>query len=83
MTDSLTEYAYDASLAGLSYSFSSHATGLFVTMNGYNDKMPVLVQQVLEKGKGLIVDPERLAVIKEEVSYRALSMWCTSSSGVC
>jgi hypothetical protein len=36
-------------------------------MNGYNDKMPVLVQHVLEKGKGLVVDSERFAVIKEEV----------------
>ena len=37
-------------------------------MNGYNDKMSVLVRHVLEKVKGLVVDPKRLAVVKEEVN---------------
>ena len=34
---------------------------------GYNDKIPVLVGHVLEKVKGLVVDPQRLSVIKEQV----------------
>lgn len=67
VNDSLTEFAYDADLAGLSYNFLQHTTGLFVSMNGYNDKMTVLVQHVLEKVKGLVVNPERLAVMKEQV----------------
>jgi insulysin len=36
-------------------------------MNGYNDKMAVLVKHVLEKIKGLVVRPDRLAVMKEQV----------------
>lgn len=40
-------------------------------MNGYNDKMTVLVQHVLEKIKGLVVRPDRLAVMKEQVSLIA------------
>lgn len=67
VNDSLTEFSYDADLAGLSYNFTPHTTGLFVSMNGYNDKMIVLVRHVLEKIKGVMVDPQRLAVIKEEV----------------
>lgn len=66
VNDSLTEFSYDADLAGLSYNFAPHQTGLYVTMNGYNDKMSVLVRHVLEKVKGLAADPKRLAVIKEE-----------------
>ncbi|KDR81747.1 hypothetical protein GALMADRAFT_58881 [Galerina marginata CBS 339.88] len=66
VNDSLTEFSYDADLAGLSYSFSPHSSGMFVSMNGYNDKMSVLVRHVLEKIKGLVVNPQRLAVIKEE-----------------
>ncbi|TFK42449.1 Metalloenzyme, LuxS/M16 peptidase-like protein [Crucibulum laeve] len=66
VNDSLTEFAYDADLAGLSYNFIQHTTGLYVAMNGYNDKMPVLVKHVLEKVKGLIVRPDRLAVLKEQ-----------------
>lgn len=64
--DSLTEFAYDADLAGLSYTFAPHSMGLYVSMNGYNDKMSVLVRHVLEKVKGLAVDPQRLAVIKDQ-----------------
>lgn len=67
VNDSLTEFSYDADLAGLSYNFAPHQTGLYVTMNGYNDKVSVLVRHVLEKVKGLVVNPKRLAVVKEAV----------------
>ncbi|KAF8163442.1 Metalloenzyme, LuxS/M16 peptidase-like protein [Crassisporium funariophilum] len=66
VNDSLTEFSYDADLAGLSYNLMPHSTGLFITMNGYNDKMSVLVRHVLEKVKGLVVNPERLSVIKDQ-----------------
>lgn len=36
-------------------------------MNGYNDKLSVLVRHVLEKVKGVVVNPKRLEVIKDEV----------------
>jgi insulysin len=74
--DSLTEFAYDADLAGLSYSFLPHSMGLYVSMNGYNDKMTVLVGHVLEKVKGLAVDPQRLAVIKDQVSTSDIAIEC-------
>ncbi|KAG5647302.1 hypothetical protein DXG03_000839 [Asterophora parasitica] len=66
VNDTLTEYAYDADLAGLSYNFMSHTGGLYVSINGYNDKLVVLVQAVLEKVKALNIDPQRLAVMKEQ-----------------
>jgi insulysin len=67
VNDSLTEYSYDADLAGLKYSFTPHTTGLYITMSGYNDKLSVLVRHVLEKAKGVVVNPKRLEVIKDEV----------------
>ncbi len=67
VTDSLTEFSYDADLAGITYSFLTHASGLYVSMNGYNDKVIVLVQHVLERVKQITVRPERLIVMKEEV----------------
>ena len=69
ITDSLTEFAYDAELAGLAYNFHPHSTGLIAAMSGYNDKMFVLAQHVLEKIKTLVVDPRRLEVIKESVRF--------------
>lgn len=67
VTDSLTEFSYDADLAGITYSFLTHASGLYVSMNGYNDKVIVLVQHVLERVKQITVRPERLIVMKEEI----------------
>ncbi|KAJ7723946.1 Metalloenzyme, LuxS/M16 peptidase-like protein, partial [Mycena maculata] len=66
VNDALTEFAYDATLGMLEYNFAPHANGLYVAMNGFNDKMSVLVKHVLEKIKKIVVDPSRLAVMKEQ-----------------
>lgn len=67
VTDSLTEFAYDADLAGLSYNFGAHSLGMYVTLSGYNDKLHVLAKDVLERAKALKVNPERLSVMKDQV----------------
>lgn len=67
VNDAFAEFSYDASLAGLSYNFASHSLGTFITVNGYNDKLPVLMKHLLEKIKGLQVKQERLHVMKEQV----------------
>ncbi|KAJ7112437.1 Metalloenzyme, LuxS/M16 peptidase-like protein [Mycena crocata] len=66
VNDALTEFAYDASLGMLDYNFFPHTNGLYVAMNGFNDKMSVLVKHVLEKIKGVVVNADRLAVMKEQ-----------------
>jgi len=65
--DSLTEFSYDADLAGLSYHYASHSFGTQLVIGGYNDKLPVLLRHIFEKIKGLEVKPERLSVTKEQV----------------
>src|SRR5882762_10496480 len=67
VNDSLTEYAYDGDLAGLSYNFSLSSLGVFITLSGYNDKLHVLLQHILERVKTLEVKPDRLEVMKEQV----------------
>ena len=42
-------------------------------LSGYNDKMSVLLGHLLEKVKGLVVDPQRLSVIKEQVTFLLVS----------
>ncbi|KAE9393629.1 insulin-degrading enzyme [Gymnopus androsaceus JB14] len=64
--DSLSEFSYDASLTGLSYNCYSHTKGIFVTLQGYNDKMSVLVRHVLEKVKNLEVLEDRMRVMIEQ-----------------
>jgi insulysin len=62
----LTEYAYDAELAGLNYSVNSDHRGIFVVISGYNDKLHVLAQRVLERVKHLDVKADRLAIVVEQ-----------------
>lgn len=67
VTDALTEFSYDADLAGLEYNFASHSLGFFITLSGYNDKLSVLARHVLEKVKNIEINPARLEVLKEQV----------------
>ncbi|EMD38222.1 hypothetical protein CERSUDRAFT_82469 [Gelatoporia subvermispora B] len=66
VNDALTEYTYDADLAGLSYNFASQMLGLYVTLTGYNDKLHVLAHHVLERARSLQIVPERLQVMKDQ-----------------
>ena len=67
VTDALQEYAYDAELAGLRYSFDGLILGAQISLSGYNDKIPILLRKVLETVRNLKVDPERLEVIREQL----------------
>jgi len=66
--DALEEYSYDAELAGLQYSVSLDSRGLFIEVSGYNDKLPVLLEQVLITMRDLEVRSDRFAIIKERLS---------------
>lgn len=68
VTDSLTEYSYDADLAGLTYQFSSHNLGIYCTLSGYNDKLDVLAKVVFEKARNLVIKPDRLHVVKASIT---------------
>lgn len=65
--DSLTEYSYDAELAGLDYGISLHSQGMDVAVSGYNDKMAVLLEKVLISIRDLAVKDERFDIIKERL----------------
>ncbi|KAI0784388.1 insulin-degrading enzyme [Abortiporus biennis] len=65
--DSLNAFAYDAEMAGLNYGFSPHSDGVFVSLNGYNDKLHILAKDVFERAKTLVVNPGRMAAKKEEM----------------
>ncbi|KAG1891434.1 Metalloenzyme, LuxS/M16 peptidase-like protein [Suillus subluteus] len=67
VNDSLQEFAYDAELAGLVFHSGSHHLGLMITLDGYNEKLPVLARRVLETVRNLQVREDRLVVIKEKV----------------
>ncbi|CAB4464914.1 unnamed protein product [Rhizophagus irregularis] len=63
--DALTEYSYNAEIAGLSYDLYTHFNGLLLTIDGYSDKMQVLLEKILIIMKNFEVDSERFSLIKE------------------
>lgn len=67
ISDSLVEYSYDASLAGLSYMLDSQDQSLALSLSGYNDKIPVLARSILEKLANFQVDPRRFELVKDRV----------------
>jgi insulysin len=63
--DALTEYSYNAEIAGLSYDIYNQTNGLLLLIEGYSDKMQVLLEKILFKMRNFEVDSERFSLIKE------------------
>ncbi|KAI9687438.1 MAG: Insulinase (Peptidase M16) [Bogoriella megaspora] len=74
VTDALSEYGYDAEIAGLRYDIMTHYLGLDITVSGYNDKLSVLLEKVLLQMRDLEVKDERFKVIHERVT-RGFKNW--------
>lgn len=77
--DALEEYSYDAELAGLQYTVSLDARGLFLEISGYNDKLPVLLGKVVVMVRDLDIKDERFEVVKERLT-RGHENWQLQSS---
>ncbi|CAG8459644.1 11740_t:CDS:10 [Diversispora eburnea] len=68
LNDALTEYSYDADLAGLSYNIgNNNYEGIIISLQGFNDKLPVLLEKIIHEMKNFKVDPKRFEIIKEQV----------------
>ncbi|XXQ37960.1 Insulin-degrading enzyme [Plasmodiophora brassicae] len=71
LTESLNEIAYDAELAGLSYSLDAVRCGLELRVRGYSEKLHVLLDMVVDRMAALEIDEQRFAMI-HETTKRAL-----------
>ncbi|KAK6232199.1 hypothetical protein SCA6_002272 [Theobroma cacao] len=65
LEDYLNEHAYDAQIAGLHYYTSRTDRGFKVTVFGYNDKLNILLETVVDKIANFEVKRDRFAIIKE------------------
>jgi insulysin len=65
--DSLSEYSYDADIAGLSWGLNSAAIGLDVNVKGYNDKAAVLLEKAVIAMRDLEVKDDRFEIMKERL----------------
>lgn len=65
--DALAEYAYNAEIAGLDYGLHGSSMGMHISLNGYNDKMPILLDKVLTTFKNTPFKQDRFDVLKERM----------------
>ena len=74
VSDELNEYSYDAEIAGLEWDLDDSTRGLHISISGYNEKMPVLLEKVLMCMKNIVIKPDRFEIIKERL-LRAYRNW--------
>ena len=72
VNDQLTEFSYDADLAGLSYSLYKHIRGFTVRVSGYDDKQVVLVERIVAALRNPDFADDRFEIAKEN-SIRGLN----------
>ena len=65
--DALSEYSYDAEIAGLEYELGDYYVGIGIDVNGYNDKISVLLEKLLITMRDLEVKPDRFNIVKERI----------------
>eukprot|EP01006_Ploeotia_vitrea_P044505 TRINITY_DN66835_c8_g9_i1.p1 TRINITY_DN66835_c8_g9~~TRINITY_DN66835_c8_g9_i1.p1 ORF type:complete len:1085 (-),score=521.06 TRINITY_DN66835_c8_g9_i1:2330-5323(-) len=72
VVDSLNEYSYFATVAGLEYSLVATTSGIKLTVSGYNHKLPVLLNRIVLRMRALEVKEDRFELIREtlERSYK-------------
>ncbi|KAG1681085.1 Insulin-degrading enzyme [Nymphon striatum] len=64
--DALTEYSYDAQLAGLSYNLANVKSGMMLYMKGYNHKLNILLEKLMDCLTSFEVDEKRFEIFKEK-----------------
>jgi insulysin len=65
--DALNTFAYPAGLAGLNYDVSAQASGFLLTVTGYDDKQPLLLDRILNVFGHIEPTPEKVAIYREEL----------------
>ncbi|RMJ03581.1 hypothetical protein CDV36_014893 [Fusarium kuroshium] len=77
--DALEEYSYDAKLAGLHYNVSLDSRGLCLNVSGYNDKLPMLLEQVVTTIRDLDIKEDRFEIVRECLSRQYKNWYLLSS----
>ncbi|KAI0077374.1 LuxS/MPP-like metallohydrolase [Panus rudis PR-1116 ss-1] len=83
LDDDLSEVTYYAELAGLGYSVNNYRGGLLVSVTGYNDKLGVLLDTVMERLKNLVIKPDRLKVMAEQLDREYKNFYIRQPSLLC
>eukprot|EP01083_Nonionella_stella_P079458 218055_1 len=71
----LTEYAYDAEIAGLGYALWANRSGIRLTIHGYNQKLFVLFEKIIQKLTSLKVEEDRFEILKKEAKRNYMNFF--------
>ncbi|MDF1582581.1 MAG: insulinase family protein [Methyloprofundus sp.] len=64
ITKQLNSYAYPASLAGLQYSIYATERGLSISLSGYDQKQPILLERIIAALKKPEITEKRFTILK-------------------
>lgn len=67
--EELIEFAYPASVAGLSYDIDGNAEGMTVSISGYDQKQDLLLQRIVLAMKNPGYDNEKFLIYKEKLQH--------------
>lgn len=65
--DSLTADTYQAEIAGMRYNLYAHQGGVTLTLSGFSEKQPQLLQMILDRFARRDFHPERYQTIKQQL----------------
>ncbi len=65
--DALNTFAYPAQVAGLSYDIDIQSAGFLITVSGYNDKQPLLLNRILDVFANIDPSQQKVADYREEL----------------
>lgn len=71
LTDSLNEFSYSAALAGIHYRIENSHNGILLEFSGYSEKLPVILEKVVDELTKFDFNRTRFDIIKE-LYYRKL-----------
>ena len=74
IVDDLTEFAYPAEIAGLTYMVRRHTTGFYIVVEGMSHKLPLLLAKVAERLATPALDEWRFDT-QRELELKSLRSW--------
>lgn len=67
LNEALNPYSYPAALAGLSYRLSATQTGMELAVSGYQEKLPVLLEEILSNINNISINKEEFLRYKQSL----------------
>lgn len=74
LNETLTPYSYPAALAGLSYQLDTTESGMQLTLSGYQEKLPVLLEEILKSIQNIKLSDEEFVRYKKSLIRQLTNM---------